>query len=355
MGRASAMRFLILALVALSVVDAKKNAYDCTHEFNFITGVKYNQIDLTDGCTNDNTVYNPENNKNCPKKAVRYCQSRCDETPDCRGFFFQKHQNGHEICGFYTGLATMHAPNAQWVKHGHRAVSQVCEVVDTPTATQPATVQRVQITMQLTTAVQEFAESNPAFDVAFRTTIAGLAGHVCDDYRLCAPDDVPVTSLASTSITFQIHLANGQLASQVAANIQAHVEGGHFAASLMANGITDAAALEKTMFGEVNVDPEPEIDEPEIDPAPVADEHPAGALKLLRGARLCVVLMPVLGLAALVMLAMRSFRQQSTHVQLAEAPSEEAVVVDVATPEYAKVAEDETAKVELDETSKDQA
>merc|ERR1712038_97330 len=38
--------------------------------------------------------------------AMDYCKKHCfTYMKECRGFFFQKHTNGHEICGFYTSDA----------------------------------------------------------------------------------------------------------------------------------------------------------------------------------------------------------------------------------------------------------
>merc|ERR1711998_703219 len=51
---------------------------------------------------------------------------RCTATNGCTGFFFQRHGNGHEICGFYN--SNMHGPGTKWVSHGHAAGSQICEV-----------------------------------------------------------------------------------------------------------------------------------------------------------------------------------------------------------------------------------
>jgi len=55
-------------------------------------------------------------------QAINYCKSECEESrPGCVGFFFQRHHNGHEICGFYQDIA-----GGTWVKHGHQVGSTVC-------------------------------------------------------------------------------------------------------------------------------------------------------------------------------------------------------------------------------------
>merc|ERR1740130_515465 len=91
-------------------------AYTCDTTKNFITGQRYSQIALTDGCRNGVCNANPKyGGANSPAKAIAYCKGQCNARTGCIGFFFQTHGNGHEICGFYTGRFT---GAAQW--HGHK-------------------------------------------------------------------------------------------------------------------------------------------------------------------------------------------------------------------------------------------
>jgi len=98
----------------------------CDRTKNFLRGIKYSQIDLTTaGCQSaagcaGNPVYGATNDMDA---ANAYCQERC--TQDCVGYFFQKHQNGKEICGFYK--SDMHAAGVEWVWDGHKTGSRVCE------------------------------------------------------------------------------------------------------------------------------------------------------------------------------------------------------------------------------------
>ena len=165
---------------------------------------------------------------------------------------------------------------------------------------------------------------------------------------MCTPNDVVVTHIAASSITFQLHVADGQLATQVAADIQANFQGDSFVASLVANGVTDASSLQNMVFGSISVEAEPESGVPQVD-AQVEAAKPVP----LRTIPLCklsgVMLMVVLAMVALSVLVVRN-RSQSMHVELVIIPAEEpneAPVVDVEKAEYAKVA--------VDETSKDQA
>merc|ERR1719159_1846116 len=48
-------------------------------------------------------------------RAVTYCEGQCDNRAGCTGFFFQKHNNGHEICGFYSSVVSL----TSGVRHGH--------------------------------------------------------------------------------------------------------------------------------------------------------------------------------------------------------------------------------------------
>merc|ERR1712232_212043 len=109
--------------------DDDSATFECTEDFNFIVGLPYSQSSLTDACDGDgvcdaNPIYGSENSID---DAVAWCEAQCAAS-ECTGFFFQKHQNGHEICGFYN--TNMQAEGAQWVWHGHAAGSRVCEVVE---------------------------------------------------------------------------------------------------------------------------------------------------------------------------------------------------------------------------------
>merc|ERR1719163_1874152 len=48
-------------------------------------------------------------------RAVTYCETQCNNRAGCTGFFFQKHNNGHEICGFYSSVVSL----TSGVRHGH--------------------------------------------------------------------------------------------------------------------------------------------------------------------------------------------------------------------------------------------
>ena len=77
---------------------------------------------------------------NTANGAVEFCKSRCDDASmfhafsgqgnpnspcsTCTGFFFQRHTNGHEICGFYT--IDLNDKKLNKVGHGHSAGSRIC-------------------------------------------------------------------------------------------------------------------------------------------------------------------------------------------------------------------------------------
>lgn len=188
------------ALFCLILGTVHATTYQCTHEANFITGIQYDQISLTDACHDGvcdaNPVYStagclteaacrtkalqlghteggsgysfagsyrtkgcytyssgrylnmayfgtggttaemaaPVHRADmvriqCPANdndaAAAYCEQQCDERQGCIGFFYQKHTNGHEICGFYT--TDMKAAGTDWVQHGHASGSRVCQ------------------------------------------------------------------------------------------------------------------------------------------------------------------------------------------------------------------------------------
>jgi hypothetical protein len=116
--------------------------YECTTDYNFIPDMDYSQISLTDGCANGVCDANPVYAEPCDpltagtvpyavpctepqnsiEGATEYCKARCAADDACTGFFFQKHTNGHEICGFYStdmSAGTMQAD-------GHAAGSCIC-------------------------------------------------------------------------------------------------------------------------------------------------------------------------------------------------------------------------------------
>ena len=143
---------LVNLILHLLLHPAAPSTYSCDDTVNFIHGVTYHQISLTDGCSSDgcnkNPVYVPTYatapsdgvQGNTADGAVSYCQSRCDSPtlfhefshlgdPNaacsiCTGFFFQRHTNGHEICGFYT--LDLNDKTLDKVGHGHSPGSRIC-------------------------------------------------------------------------------------------------------------------------------------------------------------------------------------------------------------------------------------
>jgi hypothetical protein len=100
---------------------------ECDTSINFINGLHYSQVSLTDGChrvgneivCDANPIYAEHPDK---QLALEYCQDRCVEKDSCTGFFYQRQFNGHELCGFYTHDFDL---NGTW--HGHQLGSQVCK------------------------------------------------------------------------------------------------------------------------------------------------------------------------------------------------------------------------------------
>eukprot|EP00941_MAST-03F_sp_MAST-3F-sp1_P003352 g3352.t1 len=128
---------------------ARHDDYDCDASVNFIHGVSYHQISVTDGCKNvngqdvcnANPKYVPEfSSSNSTDGAVEYCKVTCNDAAKfkalsglgdassacspCTGFFFQRHTNGHEICGFYT--FDLNNEKLDKVGHGHAQGSRLC-------------------------------------------------------------------------------------------------------------------------------------------------------------------------------------------------------------------------------------
>lgn len=96
--------------------------WSCDKKTNFIAAARYDQTDLTSMCPScsANPVYGVPNSD---ENAVAYCKQNCEAHSPCLGFFYQKHLNGHEICGFYN----MPLPsNAQPRWDGHSQGSRIC-------------------------------------------------------------------------------------------------------------------------------------------------------------------------------------------------------------------------------------
>jgi len=105
--------------------------FDCNNSVNFVLNAQYSQISL-----NDEEAYAGTEHAECKDTAVAealaYCKAEClYHRSGCTGFFFQKHTNGHEICGFYS--EAVNATNLE--KHVHQQCSQVCILQPTPTPT----------------------------------------------------------------------------------------------------------------------------------------------------------------------------------------------------------------------------
>ena len=113
----------------LAQVDEEARAqgpFECDTSINFIANLHYDQVSLTNPCRrvkgqlicNANPVYGAPTDS---KRAVSYCQERCLKNQACTGFFFQRHMNGHEVCGFYRSNFELRGQ-----LHGHAPGSQVC-------------------------------------------------------------------------------------------------------------------------------------------------------------------------------------------------------------------------------------
>ena len=112
--------------------DPMLDGFDCTTAYNFMPGA-YTQESLTDYCPtcyanpiykkDMGQTYNSASHVDALAAALDYCKERCRNMPGgCSAFFFQKHSNGHEICGFYTDAVDL--DNRK--KDGHQECSQFC-------------------------------------------------------------------------------------------------------------------------------------------------------------------------------------------------------------------------------------
>jgi len=109
------------------------DGFVCNKSFNFIVG-NYDQISLTGACPNCSAKpiygesmgarYDLNLDGHAVTQALKHCKAECMKRSSCTAFFFQKHGNGHEICGFYSDAVNL--PSTKMMRHGHQACSQVC-------------------------------------------------------------------------------------------------------------------------------------------------------------------------------------------------------------------------------------
>jgi len=104
------------------LLEQDSSDWSCDKTKNFIVGAEYDQIDLTSACPkcSSDPVYGAPNSN---ERAVAYCKWKCEDSLPCVGFFYQRHINGHEICGFYNKPIPSNA-QAEW--GGHSQGSRIC-------------------------------------------------------------------------------------------------------------------------------------------------------------------------------------------------------------------------------------
>jgi hypothetical protein len=143
---------LLVGASASSYTAPAETDYLCDTSVNFIYDAEYRQVSLTDGCYNsaDGSLVCDANPRYVPAvapsnnvdAAVEYCKWMCSsasemsllglsgESPGgrqcspCTGFFFQRHGNGHEICGFFS--SDLNEATVNMAAHGHEDGSRVC-------------------------------------------------------------------------------------------------------------------------------------------------------------------------------------------------------------------------------------
>jgi len=114
-----------LAEHILELAGAKPKEWECSTSYNFVVHTHYSQRSLTSycPCCDCNPIYGPPNSV---EKAVGWCKEECKRRgATCTGFFFQTHPNGHEICGFFTGVKPLQSPHK--VNHWWHKAGQICD------------------------------------------------------------------------------------------------------------------------------------------------------------------------------------------------------------------------------------
>jgi hypothetical protein len=150
------MRVSFLVFPVFLAFGCCQAAFECDTSNNFMLELPYRQIALTDYCNsagvcNNNPKYGTTNDN---ALALAYCQDRCATDISCTGLFFQQHNNGHEICGFYSSSLAPHVR----VHHGHKA-GQICEKLS-PAAVMESTC--TSTSSALSSAIAAGACDNPS-------------------------------------------------------------------------------------------------------------------------------------------------------------------------------------------------
>jgi phage tail protein X len=86
-------------------------AFSCDKSKNFVANQRYSQRVIRDLHSSSPEIPIDQ--------AIKKCEGMC--TGSCTGFFYQKHRNGHQICGFYSSPI-----NGARQAHGH-AEGAICE------------------------------------------------------------------------------------------------------------------------------------------------------------------------------------------------------------------------------------
>lgn len=226
--------------------EEEKDGWVCDKTKNFIANVEYEQVDLTDACPHCDAhpVYDTSLAvaPKCTQPALKACKAKCDVKVGCDAFFYQRHLNGHEVCGFYStpsSLAAVQANRGQW--DGHQKGSQICRRAvspqQPPTAPKPAFVDGT-ISFQglSSTEVQSYA-----YHLALRVVVARGLGPFCgpNGTAACSASDVKITSGTSVSLSFRFTVASEEVAVAAAAKLSHFMaQAQSFTTALVTAGMT---------------------------------------------------------------------------------------------------------------------
>jgi len=121
-----------LAEHSLELAGAKPKEWECSTSYNFVVHTHYSQRSLTSycPCCDCNPIYDRRAARaKVPitvPRAVEWCKEECKRRgATCTGFFFQSHPNGHEVCGFFTGVKPLQSPHK--VNHWWHKAGQICD------------------------------------------------------------------------------------------------------------------------------------------------------------------------------------------------------------------------------------
>lgn len=163
--------------------------WSCDSDKNWVEGLPYSQTVLSDGATTNSIIPTTV--------AVATCKHMClgQQAPSCTGFFYQKHWNNHQICGFYRSPSPYAEHNVVWHNHSEGAVCQLL-ASESPTPASSATNRPY---------IEGYEFNISRWNQTARQPVVGRRGACCGHCAICNVTGNSETNNVATSTLPQRH------------------------------------------------------------------------------------------------------------------------------------------------------